>query len=60
MTPMFNENMTSSEARTILFSSVDGKSKQEIAAIKEEYSKIIPRIIKNELKRNDGYMTSDA
>ena len=59
MTPLFNENMTSSEARHILFASVDGKTKEEIAKIKEEYDKIIPTIIENELTKYRGCLTSD-
>lgn len=59
MTPLFNENMTTSEARTVFFSSVDGKTKEEIELIKREYSEIFPRIMENELRRNEGYMTSD-
>ena len=59
MNAMFNENMTSSEARHVLFSSVDGKTKEEIDRIKLEYDAVIPRIVKNELRNNEGYMTSD-
>ena len=59
MTALFNENMTTSEARHVLFSSVDGKSKEEIVRIKQEYSEIFPRIMDKELRNNEGYMTSD-
>ena len=54
----FNENMTSSEARTILFS-VDGKTKEEMERIKQEYSEIAPRIIDREFRENAGCLTSE-
>lgn len=59
MSKLFDERMTSSEARKILFSSVDGKTKEEIAQIKEEYSQIAPKIAKRELEKGKGWFTSD-
>lgn len=46
---LFNENMTSKEARTVLFRSVEGKTKTEIEQIKAEYSKLLPKIIDREM-----------
>ena len=49
----FNENMSSHEARQVLFSSVDGKTKEEIEKIKDEYSAVLPAIMDRELKLVD-------
>ena len=46
---IFSEHMTSNQARTALFSAVDGKTKAEIEKLKAEYSKILPKIMKREL-----------
>lgn len=59
MKNLFNENMTSSEARRVLFSSVEGKTEREVEQIKREFSEIAPKIIERELRENRGYMTSD-
>lgn len=45
---IFNENMTSDQARLALFSAVDGKTKAEIEKIKDEYSKVLPVIMERE------------
>ena len=59
MNVYFNENMTAAEARTKLFTIVDGKSAAEIEAIKKEYAAIAPILIKRELKEHDGRLTSE-
>ena len=59
MNVYFNENMTATEARMKLFTIVDGKSAAEIEAIKKEYAAIAPILIKRELKKHDGWMTSE-
>ena len=46
---IFNENMTSNEARIALFSAVEGKNKAEIEQIKAEYSEVLPKILDREL-----------
>lgn len=46
----FNANMTSDEARTVLFTAVEGKTKKEIEEIKAEYSKVSSVIMKREFK----------
>ena len=56
----FNEKMTSAEARTILFSSVDTMSRSEVEEVKREYAKIAPAIAKREMKENRGWMTEDS
>lgn len=45
---IFNEHMTSNEARIALFKSVEGKTKAEIEQIKSEYSAVLPAILKRE------------
>lgn len=56
---LFNESMSSSEARKILFSSVAGKSKKEIEEIKKEYSSVSKQIRRREIMQNRGWMTND-
>lgn len=46
---LFNENMTSNEARTVLYRSVEGKTETEIEQIKAEYIRILPKIIDREM-----------
>lgn len=45
---MFNEQMSSNEARLALFAAVDGKTKAEIEQLKSAYSKVLPAILKRE------------
>lgn len=45
---LFNENMSSSEARIVFLSSVDGKTKEEIAKLQEDYMAVLPAIDKRE------------
>jgi len=45
---LFNELMTSNEARMTLFKAVEGKTKEEIKQIKSAYSKVLPIILKRE------------
>lgn len=47
---LFNENMTSHEARLTLFSAVEGKSKEEIEKIKAEYFAVSDKITDRELE----------
>lgn len=46
---LFNEQMTSSQARIALLSAIEGKSKDEIERIKNAYFEIRPLIIRREL-----------
>ena len=54
---IFNENMSYYEAQKTLFSSVDGKSKEEIEEIKKEYSAVLPKIFSRETDVKNGWMT---
>jgi len=55
---LFNVNMSSAEARKVLFTSVNGKSMQEIEEIKKQYSSVSKIIRKRELMQNRGWMTN--
>lgn len=46
---IFNENMSSNEARLVFFSAIDGKTKEEIERLKADYYAIQPVIMKKEL-----------
>lgn len=48
---IFNEKMSSTEARLLLFRSVDGKTKEEIEQLKTDYFKVLPAITERELKQ---------
>ena len=53
---IFNEQMTSNEARIALFKAVEGKTKEEIEQIKAEYLKVLPVINERERKLSeDGW-----
>ena len=55
-TDIFNEHMTSSEARMVLFKAVEGKTADEIEEIKSAYSAIIPIILEKESRlANEGW-----
>ena len=56
---LFNEHMSSLEARRVLFTSVNGKSKEQIDEIKKEYSSVSKLIRRRELIQNKGWMTSE-
>lgn len=61
MNVYFNENMTAAEARKKLFAIVDGKSADEIEAIKKEYAAIAPILIRREMKNSDPWtLTSES
>lgn len=47
---IFNESMTSNEARIALFRAVDGKSKTEIEKLLADYEKVNAVIMKRELE----------
>lgn len=46
---LFNDKMTSAEARTVLFRAVEGKSKEEIEQIFNDYNKVHSIILHGEL-----------
>ena len=45
---IFNEQMTSNQARLALFRAVEGKTKAEIEQIMREYDRVFPAIHKRE------------
>ena len=47
---IFHEGMTSSEARTALYSAVEGKTPSEIEKLKSEYARVLPAILDREQK----------
>ncbi len=47
---LFNENVTREEAWNVLFSSIDGKTKEEREEIIAEYMKVLPAIVEKELE----------
>ena len=51
--------MTSSQARSILFSSIDHMSEADAEEMKKEYKQVVPEIIKREFRENKGWMTED-
>ena len=54
---LFNEEMTSNEARSVFFKALEGKREEEIEQIKIAYSEIIPKIIEKEMRlAEDGWM----
>lgn len=46
---LFNDKMSSAEARTVLFRAVEGKSKKEIEKIFDAYDKVHSVILQREL-----------
>ena len=48
MDSIFNEKMTSIEARMALYENCEGKTKEEKNKLFEEYIAILPKIIKRE------------
>lgn len=59
----FRQEMTSAEARKVLFTIVDGMSASEREAVKKEYSRILPVILQREAKQSMAskicWLTSD-
>ena len=55
---LFNKEMSSAEARRVLFTAVEGKSTAEREIIKEEYKDVLPAIIKRE-HADHTMLTSD-
>ncbi len=55
---LFNEEMTSLEARTVLFSLADHCTKEELVLLKVAYEKVSSKILKRELAFSEqtGYM----
>ena len=47
---LFNEEMTSNEARSVFFKALDGKSEEEIEQIKSAYSEVLHKITEREMR----------
>lgn len=56
---LFSDQMSSSDARRVLFESASGKSKEEIDEIMKEYSSVAKTIMRREITQNTGWMTSE-
>lgn len=50
MSKLFDEQMSSNEARYVFFSALDGKTKEEIEEIKKEYFAVSAEIMKREAR----------
>lgn len=54
---IFNEQMSSTEARTAFFKAVEGKTNAEIELIFSAYDKVLPAIYRRELDlASQGWM----
>ncbi len=51
MINLFNTQMTSLEAQTVLFSNVDGKTEEEKKELLEAYKSVIPAITARETRK---------
>lgn len=47
---IFNEQMTSNEARMAFFEAVEGKTKEEVEQIKSAYSEVLHKITEREMR----------
>lgn len=50
MNSLFNKDMTSLEAQTVLFSNIDGKTQEEKKILFNAYEAVLPAIIARETK----------
>mgnify|MGYP004575496841 CR=1 FL=1 len=50
MNNLFSVQMSSSEARTLFFKSIEGKTENEVEKIKKEYAEILPKIMDREFE----------
>lgn len=54
---LFNEKMTSNEARAVFFKALEGKSKEEIEQIKSAYFEVLHKITEREMRlAEEGWM----
>ena len=57
MTDMFNENMTSIEARMLFYREIEGKTEDEVREIRKAYETAMKSISKKELaKAREGWL----
>ncbi len=59
MNKYFHEDMTVNEARTLLYTLADKKTKEEMEEIKKEYLKVIGIILEKSHKKNEGWFAED-
>ncbi len=59
MNKYFREDMTVNEARTLLYTLADQKTKEEMEEVWEEYSKVIDIILDRSHKENEGWFAED-
>lgn len=57
---LFTKDMTYPQAVKALFQAMENKTESEKKGIIDEYKKTIPDITKNEIERDEGYLTSYA
>jgi len=50
MNSLFNKDMSSLEAQTVLFSNIDGKTQEEKEILFNAYKSVLPEIIARETK----------
>ena len=54
---IFNEQMTSNEARIAFFEAVEGKTKEEVEQIKSAYFEVLHKITEREMRlAEEGWM----
>ena len=58
MKSLFNDNMSSTEAKRVLFEYADAHKGENLEEVKAQYKEVVKRIIDRELKTNEGNMTS--
>ncbi|WP_322184417.1 hypothetical protein [Neglectibacter caecimuris] len=59
MNKYFHEDMTANEARTLLYTLVDQKTKEEMEEVWEEYSKVIDIILDRNQKKYTDWFAAD-
>ena len=56
-TMLFNENMSSKDAQKILFDYAEKHRGEDMEEVKKEYREVLPKIIRREMKENEGWLT---
>lgn len=54
---LFNENMSSKDAQKILFDYAEKHRGEDMEEVKKEYREVLPKIIRREMKENEGWLT---
>jgi len=58
MKTMFHETMSSTQAQRVLFDYASAHRGEDLSEVKRQYSQVVPKIVKRELRESDGKMTS--